>query len=338
MLQLGSRKTCLDLDVSVALLSKEFLPMASANAHTPLEDLTSAEMVGRSLKQALTVCLHGAHPLALTVGNTVEEVLGDLEIGRIGTVPLLLGLGNPHLAQPVAGTGVVALQSLVGGSKDTGLVGLVHGNVAPPVHGDQLARRVVNTNLYVHGSRTLRKTGFQTVNRTANTLVLIHSQHLHAVMLYDLGVQAVTGIGVVPLDPHVPFHTAREPGVAQCQVAGLEHGVDVKQLAIFVLVVKRPKTSANLGQEGCLEMLVFQYHGTEGGQLLLTVISVLDLVRQNALHHAVADVLRLLLGERLVHGYGAVNVLNRLQVGQRIAAANRRRRHCKRFYTNISHW
>ena len=121
--------------------------MAAACPHSPLKNLPAPQMMRGCFKQALAIRLHGSHPFALLIRNTVEEVLGYFEVDRIGTVAFLFRFRYANLAQPIAGASIVAFQRLIGGGQHTRSGRFVDGDIAPPIHRNLFPCRVMDAHL-----------------------------------------------------------------------------------------------------------------------------------------------------------------------------------------------
>ena len=100
---------------------------------------------------------------------------------------------------------------------------------------------------------------------------------------------AGAGEGMVTHHAAVELDTARQPGVTDGQVTGAHHGVIVQEVLPRHLIVERPETAAQLGEEQCLEVLILQHHADVRGQLLGAVVEILHTVGENGGEEAVAD-------------------------------------------------
>ena len=230
----------------------------------------------------MAVAAHGAYPAALAArGGGLVRVQVEEEVDRVRYVggiahvyAVHIGdIGHLYLLELAAVAEAVGLGA---GRDDAHILALVDGHVAPPVHRRGGLAGVVYANAHEQAVALLGQEGLHAVYEAAHALVLIHAHHRRAVVQLELlAVHAVAGIGRVADYAAVPLHAAREPRVAQRQVAGLEHGVFVQQLAAGLLVVQRPEAAAQLRKEHGLEVFVFQYGGVPLLGLLLAVVAVL---------------------------------------------------------------
>ena len=74
----------------------------------------------------------------------------------------------------------------------------------------------------------IRQVGFQTIDTLADTLVLIHAEDAHVVILHDFCMKRIAGIRGMSLDTHIPLDSTGKPCVAQRQMAGLEYRVHME--------------------------------------------------------------------------------------------------------------
>ena len=262
---MSMRKTGLYLKILAALLSQERLPVAAARAHAPYEQLAALQHIGGGLYKAVAVAADGAYPAALAaLGGILIRVEVKEEIDRVRYIGGVAGVDIVHILDDRHGNllelaAVTKAERLGAGHDYAHVLALIDRDVAPPIYSGGILACVVYAHAHVQAITVVGQERLHAVQQTAHALVLIHTHNRRAVAQFQLlAIHAVAGVGRVADYADVPLNAAREPRIAQRQVAGLEYRVAVQQFAAGLFVVQRPETAAQLRQEYRLDKIVFE--------------------------------------------------------------------------------
>ena len=142
-------------------------------------------------------------------------------------------------------------------NKHATAVRFIHSDIAPPVHPCRRIHPVLD--VHVDKQHVAGKGRLDTVRHATLSLVFVHHKDRFSLFVPALGGKHRTAcIRMVPDDADIPFNTAGEPGVAQCQIGGLVYGVFIEQLPVFRFGIEGPEPSAQIEHKRCAEIFVFK--------------------------------------------------------------------------------
>ena len=270
--------------------------------------------------------------MAAVFGNIEEEIHGLRNLHGAARVPIgLIGIG--HLGERAA---IAIAEGALRRHDHAHVLALVHGDVAPPVDRRVLLAGVVD--LDAHIQPVARKRSFHAIHQMAHALVLIHAQNGFAVRFHGFRIEGRNCKRRMTDDAQVPFYAARNPGVAQAEVAGLEHRVAAQKLAPGLFIHQRPQTPAQLRQKRGAQAIIFQHGGLPGARLLFAVVIVQDRIGQDAVYAAPAHVLGFFRRDGLrVHIDVGVRILIGFQIRQGIFPPQGRAGYYQPFHRKRAH-
>ncbi len=218
--------------------------------------------------------------------------------------------GHPAQAPLVA-----EMPGFVGGGEDAPLLG--HGDVGPPVRRHGALVRVADPDADAEEVRALRQPQVDLEGQVAQPFPLPRGAASrrrrggHAG-----GVHGRAGQGGVAGGSDVPFDAAGEPGSVEGEVGGLEHRVDVEELAVGRLVQEGGDAAAEAGQDGGPQPVVLDDEGVDLPGLAPPVVAVPDPHGQQAAQWLVVD-----LAGHVARQAGPVAFVDAVRLVQGAAAA-----------------